>query len=435
MKKIQAIFMGCFALASSLFHNKAMAININVIKGWPCNVFLQQPGVTDANGNFADFNVKPNPSAPSMSYAFISGENVDYLTTISQTYNSFVSELPFLEPLSFNLKSELLGAKLGVDVCIPPVDLTRDDLVDWDVKVTALGALLSPAGGDWFAQSRPKISMAILASNCSDGSASPMSTTQPTVPNFCEVIETPLPGADILSVTSAPVDFGFKLMASRQAVLRFTIEEQNINRRRAVWDAGMVQIELTDPPLPPLLIGDLLGKQLFYIPDSDLIEWPGCTNFSDKSGIAFDAMDLQGPNTHLDLRWKGKDTDCNTSGTCADGNKRTNGFDFPVLVYLENGSLANSTTPTSEKVKTFVGQYDDQVASGENLFPSLGKIVFDITSDQVYRNSSKAFFSTTISRLVAPSTWRDCRVWFKRDNGFDCTSLPTSKLRNLCAAM
>ena len=410
----------------------AMAVNITVTKGWPCNVFLRHPGVVDAVGNFVDFNVKATPASGTSAYSFVAGDSVDYLTTLGLTFNSLVANLPLLEPLSFNLKSENFGAKLGVDVCIPPVNVARDEVLDWDVKAFGLGALMPPAEGDWFSQSNPKISMELLASNCNGSVSTPMSTATPTKAGSCYISSTPLPGSDSLSAGGIPVDFGFRLMASRQAVLRFTVEERNLTRRRQLWDAGVIQIELEDPPLPPVLVGDLLGKQLFFAADTDLIAWPGCKNFKIKSGIAFDNMNLQGPNSSLDLRWTGKDTDCNTSGTCADGNKRTNNFSFPVLVYLEDGSLAPPSASPTAKVKSFIGLYDDQVASGENVYPSAGKIAFDATLDEVYRDSTKAFFSTTVSRLVAANQWRECRVWFKRDNGFDCDTLPTSKLRNIC---
>lgn len=413
----------------------AMAVNITVTKGWPCNVFLKHPGVVDAVGNFVDFNVKATPASGTSTYSFVAGDSVDYLTTLGLTFNSLIANLPLLEPLSFNLKSETFGAKLGVDVCIPPVNTTRDEVLDWEVKALGLGALMPPAEGDWFSQSNPKISMELLASNCNVSVSTPMSTSTPVKAGSCEISSTPLPGSDSLSAGGIPVEFGFKLMASRQAVLRFTVEERNLTRRRHLWDAGVIQLEFQEPELPPLLVGDLLGKQLFFAPDDDFIAWPGCENFKIRSGIAFDDMNLQGPNSSLDLRWTGKDTDCDTAGTCADGNKRTNGFSFPVSVYLEDGSLAPPSASPTAKVKSFIGLYDDQVASGENVYPSAGKIAFDATLDEVYRDSTKAFFSTTVSRLVAANQWRECRVWFKRDNGFDCTSLPTTKLINLCNAM
>ena len=245
--------------AISIVSVKAEAVNIIVNKGWPCNVFLKQPGVADAVGNFADFNAKNTPAATTLSYKFIAGESADYLTSLALNFNSLVANLPFLEPLGFNLKSSNFGAKFGVDVCIPPVNETRNDTIDWDVKVTGLGALMPPAEGDWFAKSNPKISMELLATNCNGAVGSVMSTSNPVKAGECYISSTPLPGSDGLSVGGPAVDFGFRLTASRQAALRFTVKEQSTALRKNLWNAGIIQLEFTDPPLPPLLVGDLLG--------------------------------------------------------------------------------------------------------------------------------------------------------------------------------
>jgi hypothetical protein len=443
-QKFYTLSLAAIACAVLCIHTpQALAVNITINKGWPCNVFLNHSGATDAAGNSADFNIKTTPSSPTSNYGFIAGANVDYLASIPLLYSGArVENLPLLEPLNFNLQSQNFGAQIGVDVCIPAVDPTRDDVINWTVKAYGLGALIPPPQGDWFAQSNPKISMALLATNCNSDVSSGLSTSNPFKTGNCEVTSIPIAGQDVLSVGGLPVEFGFILMASRQAVLRLTVEEQSSSRRGWGLDAGVVQVELVDPPLPPLLIGDLLDKQLFFIPDNlwpgympNLEgEWAGCENFFNKSGIAFQAMDLQGPANRLELKWKGKDVDCG-GNNCPDGNKDTNGgFTSPVMVYLEDGSLATDQTPTTAKVKNFIGLYDDAVQSGESTlaYPSNGKIVFDAQFDEVYRNSSKTFFSTTISRLVGPDTWRQCRVWFKRAESFDCTTLPTDKLRWLC---
>jgi hypothetical protein len=446
MKKIpfyEYFFAALFFTVFFVKSHEAKAVNITINKGWPCNIFVKHLGAGDAAGNSADFNVKATPASPSVNYGFIAGENADYLAGLPMPVNGArVENLPFLEPLNFNLQSGNFGANLGVDVCIPAVDAARDDVIYWTVSAYGLGALMPPAQGDWFAQSNPKISMTLLATNCNDSAASTLSTGNPSKAGFCEITSTPIIGQDVLSVGGLPVEFGFKLMASRQAVLRFTVEEQANTRRPWRLDAGTVQIDLVDPPLPPLLIGDLLDKQLFFIPDNlwpgyspNLDgEWAGCENFFNKTGMAFQAMDLQGPANRLDLKWKGKDVDCGGNG-CPDGNKDTKGgFTSPVAVYLEDGSLANDSTPTTSKVKNFLGLYNDAVQSNEDslAYPSDGKIIFDANTDQVYRSASKTFFSTTVSRLIGPATWRHCRVWFKRAASFDCNTLPTDKLRWLC---
>ena len=426
-----------------LFNTEAFAVNIIVNKGWPCNIFIKQSGAVDAAGNSADFNVKMTPSAATSSYAFIAGQDADYMAGLPLSFSGArVENLPFIEPLNFNFQSKNFGAQMGIDLCIPAVDASRDDIVSWTVKAYGLGALVPPAQGDWFTQTNPKISMTLLASNCNDTVNSGLSTTAPVKAGFCNLTSTPIVGQDVLSVGGLPVEFAFKLMASRQAVIRFTIDEQSTSKRGWGLDAGVVQIELEDPPLPPLLVGDLLDKQLFFIPDNlwpgyapNLEgEWPGCENFFNKNGIAFQAMDLQGPANRLDLKWKAKDVDCGANN-CPDGNKDTNGgFSSNVLVYLEDGSLATDQTPTTAKVKNFEGLYNDALQSNETTlaYPANGKIYFDATFDEVYRNSAKTFFSTTVSRLVGPQTWRHCRVWFKRAASFDCNTLPNPKLRWLC---
>jgi hypothetical protein len=422
--------MGVIAIS-----NRGEAVNIKVDKGWPCNVFIQQPGVDDAPGNYADFNAKPTPAAPSFLYRFIAGEDANHLTNLGLDFNRNLNELPVLEPLGFYFKSERFGAKFGVDVCIPVINATREDVIPWTATITGLGPLLTSPDADWFGQANPKVSLQIIASNCNGAVGSPMSSAAPLVPGACEFTSSPLPGADTLSGLGLPLEYAFNLIASREAVLRLTVEEQSLLPRLNAIASGQIQVEFTDPPLPPLLVGDLLGKQLFYAPDPNLIDWPGCANFTVRSGMAFSEMNLQGPNNSLELRWTGKDTDCASSGTCADGNKRANNFTFPVTVYLENGSVAPPTASASDKVKGFEGLFSDTVASGETAFPSDGKITFDAVLDEVYRDSGKPFFSTTVSRLVGPGQWRQCRVWFKRDNGFNCSTLPTAALQLLCQSM
>ncbi|MEN9529426.1 MAG: hypothetical protein RI932_1299, partial [Pseudomonadota bacterium] len=275
-----------FVCVAGLAPHSAWAVNITVTKGWPCNVFLQQPGVDDAPGNFADFNVKASPSAPTSTLAFVVGENANYLSSIGLDLNRLVSDLPLLEPLGFYFKSERFGAKFGVDICIPPLNETREDVISWTASVMGLGPLLPPADGDWFSLTSPKVSLELLASNCNGSVGSAMSTSAPQLAGKCEMTSNPLPGADVLSASGIPLNFAFQLVASRQAVLRLTIEEQSTAPRPHAWNAGQIQVEFTDPPLPPLLVGDLLGKQLFFAPETDLGAWPGCTNFSLPTGIA-----------------------------------------------------------------------------------------------------------------------------------------------------
>ncbi|MEY4065489.1 MAG: hypothetical protein RIR26_1697 [Pseudomonadota bacterium] len=413
----------CLGLFTS---ENAHAGNIIITRGWPCNVFLQQAGVGDASGNFAEFNAKSTPASGTSIFSSISGESAAYLTP--QQFNSRVENLPLLEPLSFNLKSETFGAKLGVDVCIPAIRETQDDIVTWTVNVYGAGPLLPPADGDWFSQSRPRISMELLASNCGGTVASNMSTANPTTAG-CQITSTPLPEAATLSASGTPVPFTFSLMASRQAVIRFTVEETSTSLRRHHWDAGDVYIEMTDPPLPPLVVGDLLGKMEISKPDMDTTTWPGCIGFESKStGLAYSGMNLQGPAQNLNLSWTGQDNDCTTGGTCGDGNKRGS-FSAPIAVELVNPSLPMTT---SSEVKSFTGLFDDQLVTGESAYPSNGKIIFDATKDEVYHIDGKPFFSTTVSRLVAAGQWRTCRVWFKRDASFKCDLLPTPELISQC---
>ena len=415
--------------------NSALVVNLTVNKGWPCNVFLSQPNIPDAVGNFVNFNVKASPSSPSSANSFLVGEIADYINSISQTLNSRVENLPFLEPLSFNLKSRNYGAKFGVDVCIPELDVSREDVVPWTVDVQALGALMAPAGGDWFQSSLPNVSMELKATNCNGTALSNMSESDPVRNGFCEIESEPTSGNDALSVGAEPIPFSFKLMANRQAVLRFTVEEQSTQLRTWNWDAGIIQIALTDPPLPRLTVEDLLGKQLFFAAENDLLNWPACAGFTDSVGLGFDDLKLQGPNNSLELRWTGKDTDCSAGGVCPNGNVRTNQFSIPLQVFLEDGTLAPPNASPNLGVGSFIGEFDDFAASGETAYPSQGRIQFDAQQDQVFRYNGKAMFSTTVSRLVGPQNWQMCRVWFKRDNGFDCALLPDARLQNLCGAM
>lgn len=413
----------------------AAAVNLNVNRGWPCNVFIEQPGVVDAVGNFVDFNLKSDPQATTSVRSFIAGELADFLSSQSQSFNSTIAQLPFIEPLSFNLKSKNYGARFGVDVCISEIDETREDIVPWAVDAYAIGALLAPAGGNWFSFANPKISMTLRATNCNEAPLSNMSEANPVRPGFCEIDSVPPAGSDALVVGAEPIQFGFKLMANRQAVVRFTVEEQSDSLRRAAWDSGIVQIDLTDPPLPRLTVDDILGKQLFFAPDNDYLLWPGCANFNQSSGIALDELNLQGPNNSLDLRWTGKDNDCPASGVCPNGNVRASQFSSPIQVILEDGTIAPPNASPGLGVAQFFGEFDDLSASGENAYPSQARLLFDSQLDDVYRYSGKSMFSTTISRLVAPQTWSSCRVWFKRDNGFNCALLPEARLQNICASM
>lgn len=423
------------ALAGAGVFGEARAINVDIAGGWPCNVWLNQPGVNGAVANFAGFNVKSTPSASSWSSGSVSGEVADYLSNLGKSFNASIGTLPLLEPLGFNLASENFGANFGVDVCIPVINATRDDPVDWEVIVTSIGPLIPPAEGDWFLQTTPKVQMQLLASNCNGAVNSPMTTSNPEKSGSCFIESVPVVGSDSLNFSGQSLTFKFKNMASREMALRFSLAEQSTAKRPWRLDAGAVNIDLIDDPLPPLLVGDLLGKQLFYAPDNDIVAWPGCANFTSASGIAFKTMNLQGPSSSLDLRWTGEDVDCTKQSGCADGNNGGNNFSFPVSVYLEDGSLANSGTPATAKVKNFIGNFSDSSFSGETQFPSDAKIEFLTEFDQVYRDGSKAFFSTTVSRLTGPGQFRSCRVWFKRDNGFSCASLPTPDLQNLCNSM
>lgn len=422
-------------LLTAAHSGPAFGVNLTVSKGWPCNVFLQQHAVPDAVGSFADFNVKDSPSAASLVRTFLAGESSDYLVSKLLTFNSRIEELPFLEPLGFYLKSKTYGARFGVDVCVPELNTLREDVVPWTVDVSALGALVAPAGGDWFQSAQPKVSMQLRASNCNDAPLSNMSEAHPVRADFCEIDGTPTSGNDVLSVGGEPIAFSFKLMANRQAVLRFTIEEQSSELRGWNWNSGIVQIDLTDPPLPRLTVEDLLGKQLFFTPENDLLNWPGCSGFTESSSLAFDELKLQGPNNSLELRLTGKDTDCVLAGVCPNGNVRANQFSFPLQVLLEDGSLAAPDASPSLGVSQFSGEFDDLAASGESTYPSHGRIFFDAQQDLVYRFNGKSMFSTTMSRLVGPQNWRTCRVWFKRDNGFECSLLPDARLQSLCNSM
>lgn len=413
----------------------ALAVNLNVTGGWPCNVSMSQPGVAGAVANFADFNFKENPSATTQTRGVIYGEVSDYLSSIGKTFQTLISQLPFLEPLSYNLASDAFGARLGIDVCIPPEDRTRDDVLDWTVTVSSLGPLIPPAEGDWFTVTTPKVEAQVLASNCNTPVDTPMSTTSPIKAGSCAIFESPALGLDRLNFSGQSLTYKFKKIISRDMVVRFSLTEQSKARRPHRLDAGTVLFDFVDPPLPPLTVEDLLGKQLFFAPETDLVAWPGCASFSSVSGLAFAAMNLQGPNSSLDLRWTGEDTDCTKQSGCSDGNKGGKNFSFPVSVYLGDGSLAPANTSPSTKVSRFQSVFNDFSFSGENAFPGDGKIQFDSNVDQVYRSSSKAFFSSTISRWVAPGQWKTCRVWFKRDNGFDCTTLPNAHLREICTSM
>ena len=430
-----------FGLMGALFghEEQALAVNINVSNGWPCNVFLQHLGDSDALGNTADFNAKETPLGGTMSYSFITGEDASYIP-ITSFHEARIENLPVLEPLNFNLRSENFGAKVGVDVCIPAVSTTRDDVLTWTIKAYGVGGLLPPDRGDWFLQSNPKIAMTFLASNCNRTLDSNMvtstSSTTPVKVGSCEI--TPFTGNDLLSVFGPAVQYEFKLMASRQAVLRFTVSEQSITRRGVGLDSGVVQIELSPSDLPPLLLGDLLQKQLFFKPD-DL--QPGCDNFLNRNGIAFDKMDLQGAENRLVLNWKGVDNDdvCTGAiGPCVVGDNKGGPFSVPVSVILEGGVPLGIDASANQKVESFAAVYVDQAESQESVFPRNGRIDFNFLVDKVYRDpvSNTTFFSTTVSRETIENEWRTCRVWFKRSPSFNCNSLPEEptipNLKSLC---
>lgn len=427
-------------LLSAGLSTPAFAVNINVAGGWVCNMWMQQTGALGATANFADFNVKSTPSSATQSYSFISGESADYLSRVGGNFNALTANLPFMEPLSFNFPSETFGARFGVDVCIPATDVARDDVLDWTVTLSSVGPLIPPAEGDWFSVATPRVGMNILASNCNKAAGAPMSTASPLLSGKCDIVSTPSAGADVFTFSGQSIVYKFIKMASREMVLRFSVTEQSVQKRPHRLDSGIINFDLVDPPLPPLLVGDLLGKQLFYAPDRDLSVWPGCANFQDSFGLAFAEMNLQGPNGSLDLKWTGKDNDCTQNGTCPNGNIGGNNFSFPVSVFLEDGTPAGPGTPATSRVRNFFAVFDDLQFSGENVLPANGKIEFDTNIDQVYRDSGKAFFSTTVSRLTSVPAqtnppWRTCRVWFKRDNGFKCSTLPDARLRSICAAM
>lgn len=433
--KKRFLFSSGLALLCASTSLPAFAVNVTITDGWPCNVWLNHPGAVGAVANNARFNVKATPSASVQSSASIHGPVADYLTSIGQSFNSSIANLPLVEPLDFNLASDLFGASFGVDVCIPAINLTRDDVLDWDVTVTSVGALIPPAEGDWFTQTTPKVEMQLLASNCNTAAGTAMSTSTAEKPGSCYIDSVPTAPSDRLNFVGQSLVFKFKNMASREMALRFSFKEQSTALRPHRLDAGVVNIDFIDAPLPPLLIGDLLGKQLFFAPETDLIAWPGCQNFLTSTGMAFDKMNLQGPSSSLDLRWTGEDNDCTKQNGCGDGNVGGKNFTFPVSVYLEDSSLALPGTPPTAKVKNFQGNFNDLSFSGESQYPANGKIEFLTEFDEVYRSSGKAMFSTTVSREVAAGVFRNCRVWFKRDNGFDCSSLPSVRLQNLCNNM
>lgn len=410
----------------------AWAVNVSIEGGWPCNIWMNHSGALGAAGNLATFNVKDTPSSTASASGFISGAESDYLTKISKSFNSLISTLPLLEPLTFNLGADTFGARLGVDVCIPAIDVTRDDVVDWSVTVSSVGALMPPAEGDWFSLTSPKVGMNLLASNCNTAAGTPMSTSIAEKPLSCFIATAPSAGSDAFTFAGQSLNFTFKHMASREMALRFSLEEQSTAVRPHSLNAGVVSITLTSPDLPPLLVGDLLGKQLFYAPDS---RWPGCADFNNTSGMAFSAMNLQGPESSLNLSWTGEDTDCTKSSGCSDGNVGDKNFGAHVNVYLDDGTLAPPNTSPTAKVKEFMATYLDN----DLALPHDGSIRFETGVDQVYRSKGKAFFSTTVTRETA-SGIRSCRVWFKRDNGFECLSLPLGQdgdtfLRTLCQNM
>lgn len=435
-KYVQRVY-SAISLASlfSIVSSEALAVNIDVSGGWVCNMWMQQPGVLGAASNNADFNVKATPTSSTMSGGFIAGEVSDYLSSLGKNFNSLIDNLPLMEPLNFNLASENFGARFGVDVCLPALVPTRDDVLEWTVTVSGLGPLIPLAQGDWFSVTTPKVEMQLLASNCNSAVGTPMSTSAPSKTGSCEITNVPAVGADRLNFVGQPLVFKFIKMVSREMVMRISISEQTTGTRPHRLDAGIVNFDFVDPPLPPLLIGDLLGKQLFSAPETNYVDWPGCVDFDASTGIAFSSMNLQGPNSSLDLRWTGRDRDCPSNGGCPDGNVGGNNFDFPVAVYLEDGTLAGPNTSPTAKVRNFLGLFNDQSFSGESFYPANGNIEFNTEIDKVYRDEGKAFFSTTVSRQTGPSTWRSCRVWFKRDNGFDCSTLPTPELQNLCHLM
>jgi hypothetical protein len=435
MKKKQKKTLALALPVACLISPQAWAINLDIAGGWPCNVWMNQTGAVGAVANTARFNVKESPTATVQSTGLIFGELANYLTSIGKSFNSLIANLPLLEPLDFNLASETFGARMGVDVCVPVIAPTRDDPVSWTVNVSSVGALIPPAEGDWFSVTTPKVTLEILASNCNTAYNSPMSTTSPEKADSCIIDSIPAAGADSLNFVGQTLTYKFRQMASREMALRISLQEQSLAPRPHRWDSGTVNIDLIDDPLPPLLIGDLLGKQLFFAPDPDVTQWPGCAHFSSETGLAFSALNLQGPNSNLDLRWTGGDLDCTVQNGCSNGNKGGNNFSFPATVYLEDGSVAQPTTSPSAKVKALESIFNDFAFSGESVFPANGKIQFQAEFDEVYRNSGKALFSTTVSREVAAGAIGSCRVWFKRDNGFDCDSLPTIRMQDICKNM
>lgn len=434
-------FFFCIFYASSL--NAFGLVDFVISKGHPCNVWQSQLNVAGAEDNFVRFKVKDAFGV--FENKTLLGSSVDYLSTLlpPQTFETFISNLPVIQPLDFNLGSSFLGAKFGVDVCIPALDSSRSDVADWTVTISRDGPLLFPVEGDWFQQAQPLVNFNLLASNCSTGIGAIMSTSGHIVPGSCEVTTTYPSGTNTLISPLDTLTYNFKLLANRAAVFRLSLQEQfNSTQRLHRLEAGDLNVVFS-ANLPPLRLGDLLEKQLFWAVDPTYTVYgqqSSCTQleFESSTGLAFDKMNLQGAQNSLALEWTGDDNDCSSGGTCNGGNKGKKNFRTGLSVLLANGQLAGPGASPSDPVKSFSGFYEDMLRSGESNFPSDGEVAFDFSVDSVYRDSSSIFFSTTISRLTgAGPTWRRCRVWFKRSQSFNCDSLPSTmpSLITLCKNM
>lgn len=391
---------------SSALCNLAAAQEFVTDDGYPCNVFLNQPGVDDAAGNYADFIV--NPDLPTQVTSFIAGEVAEYLTVGFAGKN--VSQFSILKPIGFYLRSTQIGAKFGVDVCIPPLSLTSADVLDWNVTVSP-SVVLNPSPDDWFTQTSPKISIEMLASNCGSAAGTAMALGPA---GSCNVFGTSSINLQVPAPVPVSPQFKFKLVANREAVIRFTIEEQSgvtLRSRRNNLDAGQIRIEMIDPPIP-LTIDDL-NKLENFSPDPTYTEcFPqGPTtqnrlnNFNNF--VYFDGIKLQGPSGGTRLDWLGKDVD---DLSPISGNK-SSPFSIPINIIYQNGT---------NNVISFEKIYLDN----DGNTPGNGTIKYDYTIDKVYRDlSNNVFASATVSRDVSGIV-HQCRVWFKRSQGMKCSELP-----------
>ncbi|MEY3902978.1 MAG: hypothetical protein RL189_2284 [Pseudomonadota bacterium] len=390
----------------SLQNKAAEAQEFITDDGYPCNVFLNQPGVDDAAGNYADFIV--NPNLPSQVTSFIAGEIAEYLT--GGYSGKKVADLAILKPIGFYLTSAQIGAKFGVDVCIPPISGTSSDVLDWNVTVTPSVAL-NPPPDDWFTQTNPKISIAMHASNCGTAAGSPLS---PGSSGSCNVFGTTSVNLQLPTPTTSTPQFNFKLVANREAVLRFTVEEQpgiTPRFRRNDLDAGKIKIEFGAPP-PPLTVDDL-NKLLSFSPDPAFAECfpPSPTNQNRLDNfhdfVYFDGLKLQGPNDGTRLDWLAQDIDATSP---IPGNN-SNPVNLPVNIVYQAGT---------NNVLSFERIYVDNDTSE----PRNGQIRYDYTIDKVFRDlSNNVFVSATVSRN-ASGVVHQCRVWFKRSSGLRCNELP-----------